>query len=639
MALSRRNNMFVKRMIGLPLAAFIFVTMTTAITAQVRAYRVSDRQVQSLLDRLENRTDTFKAEVDRALDRSPVDGTSREDFLNNMVANFETATDRLNTNFSDRRSTSADVEEVLTRAVRINTFMRNNRLTRTAQNEWNLIRTDLDTLAGYYRVTANWEVAQTFPGGGPRQNERQVRTVLNRLSTRNASFRQSFDRWSRMRRNSDMSRQLDEYERAVEALDRDYTNRNSASDRVQEVLRASAPINEYILSERPSSDVSSKWGLVRDDLNALAGHYRVSWDWNSPVTPGGGSYGSFDSRLTGTYQLNSSLSDNVTTAVDRAILNANYNADRRDRVRRNLERRLSSPSTLTIEKRGQDVTMSSANTGSIVLTADGVKRTETSPNGRSVSTSITTTSRDLTINYEGDRMNDYHVTFTPLNDDQLRVTRRVYLENQNETVTVTSVYDKTSRTPQWTADNTGYPAGGKNGFIVPNNTNIIATLDTPLSTRTARDGGRFTMTVTSPSEYRGATIEGNVIGERSGVVSGRANMSLSFDTIRMRDGRTYSFAGIVNSVRQTDGDVVSVNNEGAIRDNSQTTKTVTRAGIGAALGALIGAIAGGGQGAAIGAGVGAGAGAGTVVLQGRDNLELETGSEFSITATAPAGVR
>ncbi len=86
------------------------------------------------------------------------------------------------------------------------------------------------------------------------------------------------------------------------------------------------------------------------------------------------------------------------------------------------------------------------------------------------------------------------------------------------------------------------------------------------------------------------------------------------------------------------GENVTVNNEGTVRDNNQTTKTVTRAGIGAALGALIGAIAGGGQGAVIGAGVGAGAGAGSVILQGRDDVELAEGTEFMITATASSNV-
>ncbi|MEQ1645551.1 MAG: hypothetical protein ABL959_19025, partial [Pyrinomonadaceae bacterium] len=395
----------------------------------------------------------------------------------------------------------------------------------------------------------------------------------------------------------------------------------------------------------------NSWSQIRTDLNTLAGYYRVSSNWNN--NPGGGQWGNnqgnngqwgnggnFDRRLTGTYRLNVAQSDDVTTMVDRAIVNAQYQTNARDRMRTNLERRLRSPETLTFEKRGQMITMSSSNAQSVELTADGVARTETSPNGRSVTTTVQATNRDLTINYDGDRTNDFYLTFTPANNGQLRVTRRVYLENNAQTITVSSVYDKTSQMAEWN-NNTNppiYNGGSSSGFIIPNNTNLTATLDTPLSTRNVRDGERFTMTVDSPSQYNGATIEGTVDGTRSGVVSGRATMSLNFQTIRMRDGRTYTFAGIVESVRETNGNVINVNNEGTIRDRSQTTTTATRAGVGAVLGAIIGAIAGGGSGAAIGAGVGAGAGAGTVVLQGRDNLELARGSQFTITATAPANV-
>ncbi|MFL6466383.1 MAG: hypothetical protein ACJ72Z_00345, partial [Pyrinomonadaceae bacterium] len=124
----------------------------------------------------------------------------------------------------------------------------------------------------------------------------------------------------------------------------------------------------------------------------------------------------------------------------------------------------------------------------------------------------------------------------------------------------------------------------------------------------------------------------------SGRFTGRANISMEFDTISM-NGRTYRFAGIIDSVTALNGDRITVNNEGSIRDSSQTTQVVTRAGIGAALGAIIGAIAGGGSGAAIGAGVGAGVGAGSVLVTGRDTIELGSGSTFNITAYAPAGTR
>lgn len=626
--------------------------MSTAAHAQTRAYQVTDRQVQTLLDRIENRTNAFKSEIDRALDNSNADGTFREDSINTMVANFENATDRLRNNFSSRRSTSNDVQEVLNQAVYVNSFMRNNRMTQTTQNQWNQIRTDLNTLAGYYRVRTNWNAVVTTPGpqGGYYVSDTQMRSLLDRIRTRESTFHQSFDRWAgtnwrnQSTQAGDLSQSITEFERALEDLNRNY-NRERVSAGVEAVLRPSATINSFIVSNRTDNDVTSKWNLVRNDLNTLAGYYRVSWNWNNNVLPGnqfpGNQYGNFDSRLTGTYRLNTAQSDNVTTAVDRAIQNASYDANQRDRARRNLERRLLSPETLTLEKRGQQVTMSSANAQAVTLIADGVAQTETSPNGRTVTTRVTATNRELTINYEGDRMNDYYVSFMPMNNGQLKVTRRVYLENQNSTVTVTSVYDKTSRTPQWNTADYPYDTGGNqtNGFLIPNNTGLVATLDTPLSTRTAKDGDRFSMTVSSPSQYSGAVIEGNVFGQKSGVVSGRANMSLSFDTIRMRNGGTYRFAGIVEHVRDTNGNVVSVNNEGSISDDSQTTKTVTRAGIGAALGAIIGAIAGGGKGAAIGAGVGAGAGAGTVILQGRDDLELGAGSQFTITATAPANVR
>jgi len=605
-------------------------------------YYVPDAQVQSLLNRIEAQTNVFQREVARSLDRSVVDGTGREDSINTLVANFETATDRLRNNFASRRSTAADVQEVLNRGANVNAFVVRNRLSNRAESQWTMLRNDLDTLAGYYRVATNWNNTGTGTTDGYTATDAQMRTLLNRLSLRTATFRRDYESWQRIGRRGgvteDLSDEISTLERAVQDLRVDFTNSDSSS--VDPILRQSFEINNFLRSNPVNARVSSSWNQVRDDVNILADYYRVSWNWDT--MPGGdvGNVGSFDSRLTGTYRLNSSQSDNLTAAIDRAITNANYNANQRDRVRANLERRLASPNMLSIDKRGSQVILSSTNAAQATLAADGVSRSETSPNGRTVRTSVTATTRDLVINYEGDRMNDYYVSFAPQSNGQLRVTRRLFLENQNETITVTSVYDKISQSPDWnivagTPTNTGGPVGD---FIIPNNTGLLASLNGPISSRNARDGDRFSMTVTSPSQYDGAVIEGRVIGERSGVISGRATLSFGFDTIRLRNGQTYRFAGIVEQVREPDGDIVSVNNEGMVRDGSQTSRTVTRAGVGAVLGAIIGAIAGGGSGAAIGAGVGAGAGAGTVILQGRDNLELGSGTVFTITATAPANI-
>jgi hypothetical protein len=395
---------------------------------------------------------------------------------------------------------------------------------------------------------------------------------------------------------------------------------------------------------RLAVNAESQWNLLRNDLNTLATYYRLTWNWNATDVPVGGQYGAV---MTGTYRLNLSQSDNVSNIINSAINETAGNRD--ERIRRNLERRLSPPETLVVEQRNNQITIASNLSPQVTFDADGVSRSETNPNGRVVKIRAASVGRGVEVSYEGDRANDFYLTFMPMANGQLRVTRRVYLENRNQTVTVNSVYDQVSQYADFTRVNTGntaqnYPGGINNtinnDFVVPNGTQLAATLTRGFSTASVNEGDRFTMQVTSPSQYSGAIIEGYVSNtQRSGRVSGRAEVTFNFDTIRLRNGATYRFSGIIDQVRQPDGDTVSVNNEGAVRDRNQTTRTVTRAGIGAAIGAIIGAIAGGGQGAAIGAGIGAGAGAGTVILQGRDNLELETGAQFVITSSAPADLR
>ena len=212
-------------------------------------------------------------------------------------------------------------------------------------------------------------------------------------------------------------------------------------------------------------------------------------------------------------------------------------------------------------------------------------------------------------------------------------------------MTVRTYYDRVSDVAQLNIYDTnredvnvGSTSGAVGSFIIPNGTEIVAVLNNDLSTQNVREGDRFTMTVRSPGQYEGATIDGRVMSvNRSGRVTGRSEMTLDFDSIRLRDGRSYSFAGILENVRTPNGDVVRVDNEGAVRDSDQTKTTVTRTAIGTAVGAIIGAIAGGGKGAAIGAVIGAGAGAGSVYIQGRDDLQLNAGTEVTVRATGPQG--
>jgi hypothetical protein len=346
--------------------------------------------------------------------------------------------------------------------------------------------------------------------------------------------------------------------------------------------------------------------------------------------------------LNGTFRLNTSRGDDVRTAVDNAT--RNLSLAERQRVYDALLRRFDPPQMIAIDRRGTSVTIASTRAPQISFVADGREQVETTQGGRSVRVRANFTGDALTITRTGERANDFTVTFDPSSDGrELLVTRTLYSDRVTQPVTVRTYYDRTSDVAELNIydtnreSNTGVGGDVATGtFVVPNGTQLVAVLNNDLSTQNVREGDRFTMTVRSPGEYDGATVEGSVVSiNRGGRVTGRSEMTLDFDTIRLRDGRSYRFAGILESVRTTNGDVVRVDNEGAVRDSDQSSKTIQRTAIGTAVGAIIGAIAGGGKGAAIGAVIGAGAGAGSVYVQGRNDLDLSAGTEITVRASAP----
>ena len=367
---------------------------------------------------------------------------------------------------------------------------------------------------------------------------------------------------------------------------------------------------------------------------------KIQYDWRGEWSSGGRTVVS--NRLTGTYRLDPARSDDAATTARNVT--RNLPAGEQERLRTAVTRRLAAPESLVIERDGRTITLASSVASRVTFEADGRERIEQSRNARQVRTTATLSGDRLVISTDGDRSVDYQVTFEPFdNGRSLRVTRRITHEDLRQAVVAKSVYDKTSDAPQWDVytrvrrGGGGAAADDEGGFIVPDGTDIVAVLNDTLSTKQARDSDRFALTVRTPSQYAGATIEGSVVHvARSGQVSGRAEMSFAFDAIRLRNGRVYDFTGYIESVRAPNDDAVRVDTEGVVQgDTGQAGRTVSRTGIGAAIGAVIGAVTGGGKGAAIGAAIGGGAGAGSVFIQGRSDLDLTSGTEFRIRAGAP----
>ena len=121
--------------------------------ARARGYAKAD--VDRIIRRVENQSDRFVNSFDRALDNSRVDGTRREDNLNQRARDLESSLNSLRQNFdrTDRyQDTRSQVSQVLTIANGINVAVKRQRLKGNTERLWGQLRSELNSLASVYNL-------------------------------------------------------------------------------------------------------------------------------------------------------------------------------------------------------------------------------------------------------------------------------------------------------------------------------------------------------------------------------------------------------------------------------------------------------------------------------------------------------
>jgi hypothetical protein len=139
--------------VAVAMSSLCMVSASGQGRARGRFYSKSD--VDRIIRRVETRSDQFKDAVDRTLDRSRLDGSRREDNINEQVKQLERALDNLRSDFDRRdswRETHNEVRAVLSQADEVGRIVRRNRFPGNIQRGWAALRTDLNTLAGIYNL-------------------------------------------------------------------------------------------------------------------------------------------------------------------------------------------------------------------------------------------------------------------------------------------------------------------------------------------------------------------------------------------------------------------------------------------------------------------------------------------------------
>src|SRR5215210_7035960 len=280
-------------------AVMLSLGLASAQAQTQRPYRISDRQVESALRRVETDADTFRSSFANALDRSRWNGTSTEDQLNTYVQNFETATDQLRSRFNARNAAAADVENVLRQAAFLNDFMMRNRLNVQAANDWATLRADLDALARAYNVTWDWtrqtgatygndgygNNGRTQTGAAYRISDRQLDAIIRRVENGADRFRADLGNalnrstYNGTRAEDNINQFVRDFENATDQLRSRFNSRSSATGDVENVLRQATYIDDFMKRQTLSYRAENDWTQLRSELTQLATVYNVAWNW------------------------------------------------------------------------------------------------------------------------------------------------------------------------------------------------------------------------------------------------------------------------------------------------------------------------------------------------------------------------
>jgi hypothetical protein len=133
------------------------VVTKPAKTVVVKPIAYNKVVVDDIIKRVEERVDRFVDQFDAGLDRSALDGSDREDWLNKRAKDLEVATDELRREY-DRRDTwqenKNEVRKCLNIATDINKTMIGRKMGPATEANWANVRAELNALAKAYGLPA-----------------------------------------------------------------------------------------------------------------------------------------------------------------------------------------------------------------------------------------------------------------------------------------------------------------------------------------------------------------------------------------------------------------------------------------------------------------------------------------------------
>ena len=311
-----------KRIVSVFILLAFSIVLGVSTQAQQQTNRNNTREVRDMLQRLERSSSRFRNTLNLALVQGSVDQTQPQNDVSTFESGFELAIKQFRDQFTRRLAVATDVESILHKATPINSFIHENTLNPRVKNHWASVRTDLNTLANAYGLSWQWNQLtpmKVAAKGSFRLSESEVNQLIQRIEDGGDAFRVSltdaFSRtlYDRTRSEANMNDALRSFKKATDQVRIRFDVRQLVTDDVRRLLDQATPLDTFMRDNTLTDRVKSDWLSLRGDLSVLAGAYDVAPSWGTgPSLPTGNKV---TNRLTGTFKLDSSRSDNPSRPV------------------------------------------------------------------------------------------------------------------------------------------------------------------------------------------------------------------------------------------------------------------------------------------------------------------------------------
>jgi phosphatidate phosphatase PAH1 len=200
---------------------------------------------------------------------------------------FEDIAEKAKNRYGKHNAAVPQVRTLLQEGSLIDAFISEHAMSPAVENQWRMMRADLDRLAVNYNLTAEWRssLARTEPDENSSQlNRRQMEDLIREIQTsadlyqananaaiQNASVSPS---WI-----STFDGLMREFRLSVDRLQSGFQSGQSTVSLANTAIRNAETLDIFMRDHPLSSSASESWEQVRTDLSRLALAYHIDSPW------------------------------------------------------------------------------------------------------------------------------------------------------------------------------------------------------------------------------------------------------------------------------------------------------------------------------------------------------------------------